>query len=529
MQKFGILLLIILTVFFFGCAEKENSGGGQASKPTKGGTIIIGVTGDIDTFNPLFSRSALGLEVLHLTLLGLADLDEHGNFVPELAEKWEVSQDNLELTYYLRKNMKWSDGVPISAYDVEFTYQILMNPELGSPRSSFVELIKEVAVMDSFTVKFIFKEAYPAEMFDTAGEIVPKHIFESVPIEEIKTHSFNKEPLASGPYLVKRWDAGQYIEMVPNPYYYGEAPNLSRVVFKIVPNPSALLRQFESGEVDMVLDIPPDKADKLRNKKELVLFDVPGRVYYYIGYNHENQLFKEPAVRKALTLAVDRDKIINALLYGFGKPCVSSFLPQLTWAYNDSLQPLPYDPSEALNILRENGWSDTNGDGYLDRSGKTFQFTLKTNSDNQLRVDIAQVVQQQFKQIGIKVDISLLEWSAFMNDISSGEFDAYLGGLSSSLYIDPTPLYHSSAVDMFNYVHYANPLVDKLIESGRMEMNREKAGRIWKKLQRKIYEDQPYTYLFWIDNVVGVSNKFGNVTPVMLSRLYELEKWYKVN
>lgn len=533
-MKIYLYLFIIVSALSFNfifCDSKAESQVDVTKTPPEsrfGGTLVIGIAGDVDTFNPLFTSSALGLDVMHLTLLGLADLDGSGAFEPELSESWERSEDNLKLTYHLRKGIKWSDGLPISAYDVKFTYDLLMNPKVGSPRQGYTDLIKKVTVQDSFTVLFEFAEAYPAEMFDTAGEIIPKHVFENVPIREVRTHNFGRHPLGNGPFVVNRWESNQFIELVANENYYGGRPYLDKVIFKVIPDATNRFTQLKTGEIDMLLNVSPEKVVQLKNDPDLELISIPGRVYNYIGYNEKNYLFKKAAVRRALTMVIDRKKIIDALLYGYGRECISPFLPMITWAYNDHIAAIPYNIQKAKEILSQEGWTDSDGDGWLDKNGKKFQFTLKTSTSNQLRSDLAVIIQNQFKKIGVLADIQLLEWTTLLNDMRSRKFDAYIGGLSSSLYIDPTPLYHSTATNMFNYVSYANPRVDELIEKGRVEMDQQVASVIWKKMQEIVYDDQPYTYLFWIDRVVAVKKKFQNVTPITLSSLYQLEKWYKV-
>jgi peptide/nickel transport system substrate-binding protein len=277
----------------------------------------------------------------------------------------------------------------------------------------------------------------------------------------------------------------------------------------------------------MLLDVPPEEVGYIDGtESQLAIYPIPGRVYNYIGYNQANPLFQSAQVRRALTMSIDRKKIIEALLYGFGRSCVSAFPPMVSWAYHDKIAELPFDPEAAADLLRKEGWNDTDGDGWLDKEGQTFTFTVKTNAGNAIRSDVAVIVQEQWKQVGIEVKIDLMEWTALLEDMRNRNFDAYIGGLSTSYYVDPTPIYHSSAVQMFNYVGYANEEVDRLIESGRVELNREKAAKTWRKVQELIYEDQPYTYLFWIDKIAVAHKRFKNVTPVTLSPLYDIEKWF---
>lgn len=529
MKKMGITILfiimgVLLWINFGGKYDQDSS-----SEIKNGGTIVIGITGDVDSFNPLFGESVSAQEITHMLLLGLADLNDKSEFAPEIATHWQHSDDFLKLTYFLRKDAKWSDGMPITAEDVKFTFDLLRDPKVASPRQGYTEYIKNVVVVDSHTVSFEFTEAYPAQIFDTAGEVLPKHILENADRASLRNHEFGRQPISSGPFKLAKWESQQYIELVPNENYFGEKPLLDKVIFKIVPDNANLLIQLESGEVDMVSGIPPSEINRLKkNNTNIDIHQVSGRMYYYIGYNEKNELFKSANVRRALTQAINRDKIIEGILYGFGSKCLGPLPPIVSWAYNEDVQEIPYDLNIARETLKAEGWIDSDGDGTIDKDGKKFEFSLMVNTGNQVKSDIAVVVQSQFEAVGIKMNIQTFEWNNFLDHIQNRDFDASIGGLSSSYYIDPTPVFHSSATNMFNSVSYSNPEVDRLIESGRQEMDQTKAAKTWKKFQELVYYDQPYTFLFWKDTAVGVNNKFKNVTPIALSSVYNIEKWYKV-
>ena len=525
MKKSGLIVILAIFILIVWMVGKNND---QPANATNDGTIIIGITGDVDSFNPLFGESVSAQEITHMMLLGLADLNDKSEFAPEIASSWKQSEDYLKLTYYLRKDALWEDGIPITANDVKFTFDLLMDTTVASPRQSYTEFIKKVTVVDSYTVTFEFTEAYPAQIFDTAGEILPRHILEKADRKTLNTNDFGRHPLASGPFKLNKWVSQQYIELVPNENYFGDQPLLKKVIFKVVPDNTNLLMQLESGEIDMMAGIPPSEVERIKNKnKNIEVYQVSGRLYYYIGYNNKNELFKSADVRRALTMAVDRQKMINAILYGYGSVCLGPLPPIVGWAYNDDVIEIPFDPKQAGQILEKEGWQDTDNDGVRDKNGKNFEFSLITNTGNQVKSDVAVVVQEQLAQIGVKVNIETLEWNNYLDHIQAHNFDASIGGLSSSYYIDPTPVFHSTATNLFNSVSYANPEVDRLIESGRQEMDRKKAAQTWKKFQELVYHDQPYTFLFWMDKAVGINKEFKNVKPIALSSVYDIEKWYK--
>ena len=529
MKKRLLSFVLGLSVCVYLITWPDSGLAGEHSRDTHanyGGTLIIGIPG-VDTFNPLFSESAFSQEIAHLMLLGLADLNENSEFAPELAESWESSADYLTLTYHLRKDAVWADGVPITAEDVTFTWDVLMDTTVASPRQGAAEYIKRVVAEDKYTVRFEFTVAYPDQMFDTAGEILPKHILQNIDRKTLRGDGFGRNPLSSGPFVLKKWVSQQYIELAPNPRYFGGRPFLDRVIFKIVPDNTNLSLQLQTGEVDMMIGVPPAEVSGLRQTNpDLTIYPVSGRVYYYIGYNNANPLFADKRVRQALTMAIDRQGIIDAFLYGFGKPCRGPLPPMLKWLHAEQNEKFPFNSARAKEMLKQQGWFDHDGDGWLDKDGKNFAFTIKTNAGNQLRSDIAIIVQDQLRRIGIKVEIATIEWSSLMDALRAGDFEAYMGGWSTSFNVDPTPIFHSASTGLFNFVSYANPEVDKLIETGREELHRETAAGIWRRTQELIYDDQPYTFLFWKVRVVAVNQKFKNVTPLPLSALYNLEKWH---
>ncbi len=527
-----IILVILVASAYFLVSEPEAVSQNTPSsnhQPEYGGTLVVGIPRDVDTFNPLFTETLFGWEIVHLMLLGLADLNDRSEFEPELATSWEHSGDLLKLTYHLRKDAVWADGVPVTAEDVKFTFDLLMDTSIASPHRDKLEFVKSVSIVDSHTVTIEFTEAYPYQVFDTAGEVLPKHILEKVDRKALRSDPFGRTPLSSGPFVMKEWKNQQYIELVANEHYFGGRPYLDRVIFKIIPDNTNLMTQLQTGEVDMVINVPPQEVKRLKEASSNIRFySTSGRVYHYIGYNTKNPRFSSPTTRQALTMAIDRQGIIDALLYGYGKACTGHIAPLLSWAYNETVKPISYDPKAASQSLAKEGWTDSDGDGWLDKNGKPFEFNIKADAANRTKMDVAVIVQEQLKKIGIKVNIKSLEWTTFVESLSDDDLEAWVGGWSTSLYVDPTPVFHSTAnKDLFNYGHYANPEVDRLIEAGREEVDRKKAAAIWHELQEIVYREQPYTFLYWIDRIIAVNNRFQNVTPIPLSALYNLERWYQ--
>jgi peptide/nickel transport system substrate-binding protein len=242
-------------------------------------------------------------------------------------------------------------------------------------------------------------------------------------------------------------------------------------------------------------------------------------------------LFGDPAVRRALTKAIDIDKLIGDLLTSeatgekYGKPAVSTITPELCNAHANEVERLPYNVQMAKAELEALGWKDTNGDGTIDKDGKEFSFTLQTNSENQRRAKAAIIVQANLKDIGVDMQIERVEFNTFSEKHRKKDFDATLGGWSAGLFVDPTVIWHSGIDYQFNFVSYQNPEVDALMERGLKEPDPAVSNPIWKELQAKIYEDQPYTFLYWRDEIVALSGRFENARIDVLSPYGDLHKW----
>ncbi|MFQ5893597.1 MAG: ABC transporter substrate-binding protein, partial [Nitrospinota bacterium] len=288
----------------------------------------------------------------------------------------------------------------------------------------------------------------------------------------------------------------EQITVVANDDYWEGRPRLDRIAFRIIPEVALKELEFMTGEVDQDNPQPHQFARYVADERFRV-FRRLGNGYTYIGWNLKNPLFADRKVRRALTHAINREEIIEYILHGLGVIATGPFPPQMWYANND-LQPLPYDPVLSRRLLADAGWRDSDGDGILDKDGQSFRFRLITNHGNVVRQNVAVLVQRQLREVGIDVEILLYEWSVFIaRKINPRDFEACVLGWSLGLDPDIYEIWHSSQVEKgFNFVGYANPAVDRLIEEGRTEFDQARRTRIYREIHRLIHEDQPYTFLF---------------------------------
>jgi len=540
---FSFCLFSLFIIFSFtGCSKRET--------PKPGGTVIIGATGDFDSFNELNAADSDALQIIqYMLFMSLTTLDENLQFAPQLAASWEFAPGDTLLTFKLRQDVFWTDGVPTTAHDVLFTYQLAIDTTVAYPASSRFDQTRQVEVVDDHTIRFHFKQPYPDALFDTQMPVLPKHVLEKIPREKIAACEFNRKPVGNGPFKLAEWHASQRIVFEANPQYAWGRPKLDRVVFQIIPDETVLVTNLLTGKVDVVSSLSPlaFKQIERRAKGEgrraksggridgafaetdssffLQTIRYPGRNYSFIAWNNARPLLT-PRVRQALTHAIDKQEIINTLLEGFAQPAIGPLL-SFNWAYDRNLRDLPFDPATAKNLLQQEGWRDSNSDGILDRQGKKLELTLKTNADNQLRRDIAVMVQAQLKKIGVQAKIEAVEWNLLLQQVFEGrDFDGFISAWDADFAVNPTPLWHSAAIaNGYNLVSYRRARVDSLLERARALADRRLAQPLWNEFQQLIVEDCPYTFLFTQERLAAAHHRVQGVKMDVRGWLVNVHKW----
>ncbi len=516
------LLAAALLAAPFGC--------GNGNRVERGGTLVVGEINDYEGLNPMSTTDAHARDVYNLLYLSL--LEENPDlltFGPRLAESWEFSPDRLALTFHLRKDVVWSDGARVTARDVEATFAAQKDTLTLWAGRHLKQHIDSVTVRDDYTIVYHFNLVYPYQVMDANdGPIMPKHVldrvghaaFGKIPIEQLPT---------DGPFKLGSWVRGQALTLLRNESYYEKGkPYLEKVIFKIIPDQVTLLTQLKSGEINCMEAVPPGEMSDIRkNHPELAIYDFPTRTYNYIGWNAARPLFASARVRRALTMAIDRRLINENVYYGFAQECTSPF-PPIIWAYNPNIKPVPYDTAGARRLLAEEGFRDTNGDGWLEKNGKCFEFELLTQYGNQLRSDIQVMVQDMLRKVGVKADPVTLEWTVFLEHVKSGNYDAEVTAWRVGTKADLSPIWGCEArgPEGFNRVNYCNPLVDSLNAAACAMLDFEKAKPIFYRVQELIYDDQPYTFL----NVQRARNvvdaRFKGTRQDAISMYHYLQDWW---
>jgi peptide/nickel transport system substrate-binding protein len=484
-------------------------------EPQIGGTAIFGSFGDVDSFNEFVLTSDLANQIddfmLFMTLLRY---DEDLNYAPYLARSWDLAEDGSSVTFHLRPDIRWHDGVPVTAEDVLFTYRTALLDEVAYPQRAYFRMIERAEIVDSLTIRFDFLQphAEPLDPF-TQWAVMPLHILGKIPPSAIPKSPFGRAPVGNGPFKFQSWKPNQEIVFNANedfPEDLGGRPYLDRVVFRIVPEQTTLLTELRSGTTDLIRAVPPQEARAIDAEPHLRLVDYADRSFGYIAWNIRDPLFSDWRVRQGLSLAIDREKLVKALIYGYATTGVSYVLPNIApWAVDPELEPLPYAPDSARALLRAAGWSDSNGDGVLDKNGRRFRFTMKTNKGNDLREDATVIVQSDLRKIGVEAVPQLVEWTVFLTQINNKQFQAYLSSwVYDSFKLDPSDVFHSRSINAkYNRSSYANATVDSLIDAALSKVDREEAKPLWYRFQRIVRDEAPYTFLFNDRERMGVNER----------------------
>ncbi len=504
------------------------------AEPVRGGTAVLGSISDVDGWNEYLSRQSFANNLHRRIWLRLAQelgdgRDHPPSWDPLLAESWSFSDGGTVLTFRLRE-AAWSDGRPVTASDVVFTWRAQTSPDVAWIGAQSKARIASVEAADPRTVVFRFDRAYPDAFADAVeGGILPEHAFGAVPFAAWRDHDWSGVRVGSGPFLLERHAPGEEIVLARNPRYFREGlPRLDRVVLRVVPDASSLVTQLLAGGLDYVEGVAPREAARVRAAPgtRLLAFDYP--MYDYVGWNGAKAPLDDPAVRRALTMAIDRKGIVDDLLYGFGRVSAGPVL-SFWWGADPTLEPWGYDPEEARRLLADRGYAPRPGDGVLVRDGKPFEIEMTTNAGNRLRESVVVKIQSQLSRIGVRVKPAPLEMRTFVHRNTIGEFDSYVGGWRFSGKIDLRSLFGSREDPPrgSNVVRYRSAEVDRLLDvfDGAREWRDAKPALDG--LQREIHRDQPYTFLYETQRLAAAGPRLHGVEiDVPADPLARLERWW---
>lgn len=513
--------MLCAAAFLQGCSPGERG-------REEGEAIVFAMLGDASYLNPVLAGDSASSEINDLVYNGLVKYDKDLVLVGDLARSWEVLDGGKTIVFKLRDDVKWHDGRSFTAGDVVFTYQCLVNPDIISPRSGRFKMIESVKATDEHTLVVKYSRAYSPALESWGLGIIPKHIFEQGDFDK---NPANRKPVGTGAYKFVKWQSGEQIVLEKNSEYFEETGNITRIIYRIIPDSSVQFLELRKRGIDSMGLTPHQyryETDDEEFNRNCNKFRYGAFQYAYMGYNLTNPLFKDRRVRRAISYAINKKAIVDAVLLGCGVQIHSNYPPS-SWAYNPDVEKFDYDPVRARALLDEAGWRDTDGDGVRDRDGRKFSFTILTNQGNKMREEAATIIQSQLKEAGIASEIRILEWATLINrHIDRRDFDAVVLGWSTAVDPDCYSLWHSSEARPggFNFVSYKNPEVDALIDKGRMSFDRGERKKIYGRIQEMIASDQPYCFLYAPDSLTVVASRFHGIEPARAGISHNFLKWY---
>lgn len=545
-KSFYIFLFVAL-ISFQSCKQET---------PVESNRVVVGLTSDVSTLSPLFAFNLDEGSITELLFISLVQPEWNEaksslEIKPMFAKNWEWNKDSSSITFDLRDDVKWSDGKDCTAEDVVFSFDVYSDPEVQSrlygefgnfyvTKEEHIDLKKTFEILSPYILKINFLPQSKPNLFAIAIPIIPEHIYEKIPRKDFATAKQSTSPVCNGPFLLLSWKKDQSLILKANKNSFLYNPdNISELIFKIIPEYNSRLTQLKNGEIDLMDLIRPDDIEELKQVKNINIVPVKGREYDYIGWNNidpdvynknnkviPNKFFGNAKVRKALTYAINRKEIIEDYLNNYGELAVTPVTPIFKNAIDSSVKAYRYDVRKAKELLAEAGWNDSNHDGVLDKNGVKFSFTLDIPSGNPRREFASTVVKNNLKEIGIEMDVEQLEMKVFQKDIINKKVNSYMASWYVPIPIELKPFWYSDLESTpMNLVSYQNTNIDHLLEEMAKKISDKQLNELYFKFQRIIHEDEPVTFLYWMDDIVGFNKRIKNMEINPLGVIQKCWNW----
>jgi len=535
----GRLAALALLLAACGGGGDAGGGGGGAAKgsagpPQPGGTAVLDVISDFQAFNPVVNTHVTTDDVNKFMLFTpLIQYDDKLQPRPWLAESWKLADSSV--TFTLRGDVKWHDGQPVTAEDVKFTFDLAKDTVVGSLLgAAYLNMVKSATVVDPRTIRFDFVAPHAQALDGFWWAPLPKHLLQGVQPSQLAQHPFNRKPVGSGPFKFASWNPNQSLTLEANPQFpeaLGGRPNLDRVVWRVVPEATTMATELFNGTADVIgYTLLPDQAKQIQqqNSQGVELRHHPSREFTFIAWNNTREIFRDPVVRRAMALAINREQIIEALLQGFAVPA-HGVIPPWSPLYTD-IGNLPFNAAQASQLLQQAGWADTNGDKILEKGGKPLRFVLQVNSANRSHQDMATVIQQQLAAVGVGVEIRTQEFQSLLQQYKARNYDAVIANWTLDTFkVDPTPLFSCAQARIANSANrtgYCNPAADQLMNQGLTMSDPAQSKAVWERFSRLIQQDQPVTFLYWTEDLAGVGPRPQGVVMDARSKIQNIQDWW---
>lgn len=533
-----------------GCSKGDESG--KAIEPKSKDSIVYALTSSpTGIFNPLLNDTTYDDAVIDLTYNSLLSFDKNLNPKPELAKSYEISDDNLSITFKLNDNIKWNDGKTLTADDVAFTFTSLADKGYTGSKYGYVEKLKGakdyhegsvdkiegIEVIDKNTIKFTFAEPYSPGLTNLGSiGIIPKHIWGEVPIAQWKDKKdLLTKPVGTGPYEVVSFTEGQDVQLKRNDNYFDGDVKTEKFILKVT-NEDTATGELLNGTVDVI------DASNLKNKdiKDLEsegmdVTSYDSNLVQYMGFNLRDKKFQDKNLRQAFMYALDRNAMVDKLLEGNGQVVDTPMLPS-SWSYPDksTLNNYKYNKDKAKELLKQAGYEDRDNNGIVeDKDGKELVVKLTYPTGNKLREQTAPIIQANLKDIGVKMELENMEFTALMDKVvANHDFELYLMGNNLSLDPDPKPYWHSTSASdekgnsAWNISSFKNEKADQLIEQGISVSDQKQRKEIYSQFGKLLNDEVPWAYLYSQNIRKAYNPHLKDFKPYTFNDFDNVKDWY---
>lgn len=479
-------------------------------------TLTLSISSSPTRLNPILSNDTASTEIADWLFEGLFKYDKDGNVVVNIAKEYKFLSPT-RLFIKLKDKVFWHDGVKVSAKDVVFTYEQIINPKVFNSIKSNYKEVKSVKALDELSLEIEYKRPYFKALEIWMIGLLPYHILKDE--KDLMTSSFNKTPIGNGPYKIKEFKISSDIELFANENFFDGKAKIDKILYKFIPDSNTSFLHLKQNKLDLASLSPMQVSRQLASqfKENYNILTRPSSSYTFLGFNLRKEKFQDIRIRQALSLAINRQELIDILFFSYAKVCNGPFMPN-TFAYNSEVLPIAQDIEKAKELLNQAGYNEEN----------PLSFEIVTNTGNEIRMNAAQIIQHQLKQVGVNMKIRVMEWQAFLNTVvHPRNFEAILLAWAIPIMPDAYPLWHSSSSKLggFNLVAYENKRVDELIEKALETIDKEDLGRIYKEISKIISDDLPYLFLFIPDSISAVNKKIKNIEPALTGIMHNQKDW----
>jgi peptide/nickel transport system substrate-binding protein len=479
--------------------------------------LLLTMSSNPSRINPILSTDSASSIISGWIFNGLFKYDKDGNIVGDLAESWYF-EDNITLIIKIKKNILWHDGEEFDSNDIIFTYNTIHSPTIHSPYTTLFTKVQKVENPDKYTLKITYKSPYYKALHIWMMGFLPEHLLKNE--KDIMTSSFNKNPIGTGSYKLKNFKPNEDVILSINENYFDKKPKIKTIRYKYVPDATVEFNLLKLNKIDLgglnPLQIDRQLDDSFTNNFNI--YEKPATSYTYLGLNLKTEKFKNPKLRQAINLAINKKELIDILFFKHGKITNGPFLPG-TFAFNPHIK-TQYNPQKAKQILSSLGFNKNN----------PFTFTVVTNTNNDTRINATQIIQHQLKKIGIEMKIKIMEWQAFLNTIVLPKnFEAVMLGWSMSLMPDARSIWHSTSYKKggFNFIGYSNTIVDRNIELAEQTTDFKKLTQLYQEIYKEIANDNPYIFLYIPNSITAVNKNIKNVSQSIIGITHNRHDWIK--